>query len=171
MYANRLIRFIRKRRQTFLVWAMLPLSILNVQTIVGCGCTGHFEAVCHCGSCDVESSGPASGARLNCGSNDLPARSCCCKVLKPDTQEQSTSALSHNSNGLRTHHCQKIWVQVGESMGPRSFELQHDLSMWFSPNAPSFLLGSSLMRSEPLFAFDTGPPKTDVVIALCRLVI
>ena len=48
MIRLRLSRFVHRNSRFAVACAMLPLVFLNGQTFIGCGCNGHFEAVCHC---------------------------------------------------------------------------------------------------------------------------
>src|SRR6478736_8758088 len=69
--------------RTFIVWAMMPLAVANGEAIVGCGCTGHFETVCHCGMCTSATTGDAKLA--TCKSHPQ-VRSCCCHHASAEAQ-------------------------------------------------------------------------------------
>src|SRR6186997_2207582 len=48
MTGYRLTRRAKRRWRTAFVWATLPVVLLNGRTLVGCGCTGHFDSACRC---------------------------------------------------------------------------------------------------------------------------
>ena len=87
----------QSRWQAIAVWAMLPLAVFNGRTIVGCGCTGHFEAACQCGSMDT------AGMCSNCRANGLGSCPFCHK-------RDSSTAQHHRQSGdgycgVHGHRC------------------------------------------------------------------
>src|SRR5215211_4290879 len=70
------------RCRTLVVWALMPLSAVNGQTIIGCGCTGHFEATCHCASCDSSGAAVQPAQHQTCDSTQGHVgrfHACCCQ--------------------------------------------------------------------------------------------
>ena len=73
MVGIRFNRNAKNRWRSIAVWAMLPLAVLNGRTVIGCGCSGHFEAECHCNCGDAggccssqESSCPCRAKHSKC---------------------------------------------------------------------------------------------------------
>src|SRR4051794_217332 len=98
MIFNRLTRFLRKHRQAFLVWAMMPLAAMDAQTIMGCGCTGHFEPFCQCNSCE-SSAGKATVVSSTGTTADLQQSqfdNCCSKASNAHRPRVALSAYGAN---------------------------------------------------------------------------
>ena len=164
------------RVRTLLVWAMVPLSVVNGQTIVGCGCTGHFEAICHCGSCDSLDSAVQPATNQTCGStlsHGAHSHSCCCHGEPTSSCRTGRSSLvSSEGNGFRGHHCTKIVLDPGEtvvSVSPHVGD-QLNYSTFLLPSL-DLLVNYDIVAREHVFSFDSGPPPSDVVVTLHRLII
>ena len=165
------------RVRTVLVWAMVPLSIVNGQTIVGCGCTGHFEAICHCAACDSLDSAVRPAKPQTCDSaqsRDIRSRSCCCHGEPTTSQSSEHSSLSSSGSnrGFRDHHCTKIVLESGESVISVAPYFGDQLN--FATVLPPSLdlpFNYDIAAREHVFSFDSGPPPCDVVVTLRRLII
>src|SRR4051794_3855529 len=129
MIFGRITRFLRRHRQAFLVWAVMPLALVDTQALVGCGCSGHFESTCQCGSCDSSTVGPAAltAGSPRCGPNASHCRHCCAgaKSTSP-RQQRGATLLSHNGNDLGTHRCQQLTVRIGGSIVAVTAQASHD---------------------------------------------
>jgi hypothetical protein len=171
-----LSKFALSRVRTLLVWAMVPLSIVNGQTIVGCGCTGHFEAICHCATCDSLDSAVQPAKRQTCDSaqsRGIRSRSCCCQGEPTTSRPSEHSSLSSSeSRGFRDHHCTKIVLESGESIIPVAphFGDQRDFATVL-PTSLDLPFNYDIAAREHVFSFDSGPPPCDVVVTLHRLII
>jgi hypothetical protein len=171
MLGVRPTRFLRHHYRAALVWAAIPLAVFNGRTVVGCGCFGHFESVCHCGCC----SGTKAGANKCCTGHGFnqSGRSCCNK---------SASTIHCNTAAGNSR------LACGQSLqGPRctSIVLHEVTPVTVAPNANAgdlhesiFALadvGLPLVFSQSqvgqVVDFHTGPPPNDLVITLHRLVI
>lgn len=165
------------RVRTALVWAMMPLSIVNGQTIVGCGCTGHFEAVCHCAACDLLDSAVQPAKRQTCDSaqsRGMRSSPCCChgELTSSRPREHSSLCSSESSRGFRDHHCTKIVLESSESVisAVPHFGDQLDFAAVLPP-ALDLPFNYDIAAREHVFSFDSGPPPCDVVVTLRRLII
>src|SRR3954471_14034138 len=109
MIFNRITRFLGKHRQALLVWAMVPLAVVDAQTIVGCGCAGHFESICQCNSCDSGRVKPAADRATfaNRSSHELHSRSCCsdAKTAANHLQQRRGPLPTTSANCLLPHPC------------------------------------------------------------------
>lgn len=175
MSGVRLMRFFRSHSQTFLVWAMMPLAIFNSRTIIGCGCTGHFEAVCHCRCCEVQvnESENASSSRCACCSGHTSHSCSCCHDSAADSAAATDSTTpADGGEGLNSHHCVKMAVHIvvpGISVVSHSTDGIFDAAMALMPMELPLLASSE--HSHRIVQLDTGPPPVDCVIAFRRLVI
>ena len=160
MFSIGLNRKAKSRWRALIICAMLPLTVLNGRTVMGCGCTGHFEAVCHCN---------CSGANCCGGKHGTPCP--CCKSHSKngasDSQETSDKGASvhgHRCKGIAQHEVIPATVvptHVVDDIGVAAFSL--DLI-----DVPTTLDICSLERQL------TGhilPPPLDRVVTLHRLVI
>jgi hypothetical protein len=135
--------------------AMLPLALLNGRTLVGCGCTGHFEAVCHCGC--------AMGCGGCCGQGGT--RACCAK--RTATETASDAATQH----ARGHHCTQIveYVVVPATVAPTVAADDSQASATVLAVLDLPILAPSTHAGQ-FVDLATRPPN-DLVVVLHRLVI
>ena len=65
------LRQIRKksRWRSLLVCALLPILVLNGRTLIGCGCDGHFESICHQKCSVARCCGKHEGVSCACSGN------------------------------------------------------------------------------------------------------
>src|SRR4029078_271596 len=91
-------RLICKHSRAFVVWAMIPLTVFNGHTVIGCGCTGHFMAEGHCHHPPLEQStaNPKTPRCPLCSSHAASTCSCC---------DSNRNDPATNSRGLRGHRC------------------------------------------------------------------
>jgi hypothetical protein len=160
MFQYRLRRFVRKHATVAVAWAMLPLVLLNGRTITGCGCNGHFEAVCrcHCGS----------GCGGCCG--QAGQRSCCAGKVAAN-QAARPAAPQGSSESARNHRCVQAaeYVVVLATTSPTQADDEFNASILalLSFDLP---LVSASTDGEQYLQLDTRPPN-DLVVTLHRLVI
>ena len=162
MNGTRLIRFVRRHRHLAVVCLMLPMILLNGHTLTGCGCTGHFEAVCrcHCGTTCCMCCGQG-GACTCCSGKSL---ACC------DSADHKTLPIT--GTGLQGHHCIQsvVYLVVPATVTPAP--LDHDSPGMALALAPLELpIASDWGNSFHVVQWDTGPPPNDLVVTLHRLII
>jgi hypothetical protein len=174
MIFNRLTRFLRKHRQAFLVCAMMPLAAMDAQTIMGCGCTGHFESFCQCNSCESSAVSPTavSSAAAMADPHQSLLHACCSKAL-PNARHVSRVALSaHGANGVRAHQCKQLRMRIGDSVIAAAAQASHDNQIAAVTLLPTGLsIDDAAAATRHFFSFDSGPPPCDVVVTLHRLII
>lgn len=159
MIRFRLSRFVRNHSRFTVACAMLPLVLLNGRTFTGCGCNGHFEAICHC-HC-------GNGCGGCCGQGGV--RSCC--AAKTADDRTSNPATKGNSERAQGHHCRQTaeYVVVLATVAPT---LADDASQTSADALVAIDLppASAATSSVHNRQSDTGPPN-DLVVTLHRLVI
>jgi len=173
MLAGRINRVVRRHFRAALVWAAIPLAAFNGRTVVGCGCFGHFEAVCHCGCCG----GTEGHSACSCCSAYHPDHSNCSCCLLGSQPTARCSVASHepmakNGSTLERHHCTSIAMRtVVPATVTHSIDLT-DLHSWTLAIADHGLPPSNGNSHLGSFSeIDTGPPPGDLVVILHRLVI
>jgi len=181
MFASGLARFVRRHSRSALVWAAIPLVVFNGRTLVGCGCTGHFESVCHCNCCSNEDNAGnrrhAQSARPCCAGHAFKADQCSCCNHREATHrctmaEQERDSSSTNGAALKGPCCISIVLHdvipatVASSMD--ASELQPSIFVLADFNLPT---SDSQSHVVQVVDFDTGPPPNDLVVTLHRLVI
>lgn len=170
MTSSRLIRFGRNRCRTLIVWAMMPVALLNGRTVLGCGCTGQFMAECPCSCCshigaDIRR-GP-SGCSC-CSHNASGLSESCCKHIA----QGSANSKSTIETGLRSRPCTTAALDMAEPAtiprltgddGIQSAAL--DLSAFEIAIVPH---EATWGRTTQL---KTAPPPDNLLITLHRLII
>lgn len=171
-----LSHLLHARIRTMLVCAMMPLSVVNGQTIVGCGCTGHFEAVCHCATCDSLDSAvqPAKyQTRDSTQGHGIHSHSCCCHGNPMGSrQKERTTLASSEGRGFQGHHCTKIFLDSDEiviSVSPQVGDQLGFSAIW--PRSLDLPVNYDIAARKYVLSFDSGPPACDVVVTLHRLII
>jgi hypothetical protein len=139
---------------------MLPLVLLNGRTFTGCGCTGHFEAACHCGCAHAGSD--------CCATNG--ARSCC-------TSKSANSRLATAANSAipaeraQGHHCKQAaqYEVVPAVTAPTAAndDFQPATLANFAIDVPT---ATHIVHQEQTALWNTGPPS-GIVISFHRLII
>jgi hypothetical protein len=162
MVATRLTRFIRRHCHVVIAWAMLPMVLLNGHTVTGCGCTGHFEAVCHC-HCGI------SGCSC-CGQSGTC--SCCKNKLLACSNSSNHETLPSKGESVQGHRCTSIVMYVVVPATVATASVDHDchamtlilapIDLPYSPNSTS---------AQQIAQWDTGIPPNDLVVVFHRLVI
>lgn len=161
MVWRQLARCVGNHSRTALVWAMVPLAVFNGRAFTGCGCTGHFETVCHCqcgsGPCCVQESMQTQTCRANESSDHR-------------TSGQSTPPSSQA--GAHGHHCTRIvaYVVVPATVAPSSADHDSHASA-LALAALDQPLPSVSIHAGQVVQLDTRPPPNDLVITLDRLII
>ena len=162
------------RCRTLFVWALMPLSAVNGQTIVGCGCTGHFEATCHCASCDSSGAAVQPARHQLCGfrpSEVTRSHSSCCQSEPKNARQTECRSLGPDpAKGSEGHHCTKIVLHSDESIiaGSSHIDNQRGFSTALAPSL-DLPITYRVASNEHVFSFDSGPPPCDVVVTLHRL--
>lgn len=178
MFGRRQARHISRCFRAGLVWAAIPLVVFNGRTVVGCGCTGHFESVCHCRCCsETEDGGKQHGqpACACCAGHGFARSSCpCCVPNKLAQRHNAAECDSRSTDGqaLDAHHCKSIAVHevIPVTVAP-AVDASNLYETVFAPAAFSLPLSSGPSHVGQLVDFDTGPPPNDLVVTLHRLVI
>jgi hypothetical protein len=162
MFGTRLIRFVRRHRHLAVVCLMLPMILLNGHVITGCGCTGHFEAVCHCHCGTTCCMCCGKGGTCTCCSGKSLA---CCR---PADHEN----VPIKGTALQGHHCiQSVtYVVVPATIAPASVgHHSPDFGLVLAPLA--LPLAAEWANSRQVVQWDTGPPPNDLVVTFHRLII
>ncbi len=170
MAGTRSSRWAFARCRTFFVWAMMPLAVANGEAVVGCGCTGQFESVCHCGMCTSATAGDLKHAACE---PHPQVRSCCCHRASAEAQLLCQNGTRPNEPvQFQTHQCTTIVLQAGERVitdAPHvGDQLHFSMTLLATIDVP---IASKVPAGAHVFAFDSGPPVLDFVITLRRLVI
>ena len=158
MANSRITNRILAHCRTIFALAVVPLATLPGETIVGCGCGGHFDAVCHCECCHDECR-PNHAARTG---------SCCCHhsaISARKTNRQIARTDDHSQ--YKTHQCVKVVLHTGDSLTATAPHLG-DVHQLATILPASFGAAAEIQASlgESGFAFNSGPPDCDVVITL-----
>jgi hypothetical protein len=172
MLTGRLIRFVRRQSRAAAVWAAIPLVFFNGRTFVGCGCLGHFEAVCHCGCCDGQLGKSACSC---CTGHGFNHRSCsCCNQSKSMNRCNTVNDGSHPASRetLQEHHCKSFVLHV---VTPVTLTANFDASDLHESLFALAVLGRPSVFTQvqvgQVVDFETGPPPNDLVVTLHRLII
>lgn len=170
MSGPRLSRFCRHHGRALVVWAMMPLAALNGRTIVGCGCTGHFEEVCHCNSPGGAKSCCQSTAGC-CGGHGTKSCSCCSTHESGSSSDTKKDRASDAIRHIGSRHCVSLAVHVvlPATEGPLSSEDGHFASLALSSVNLAFLPTSAPL--EPVVQLDIKCPPNDLVVTLHRFII
>jgi hypothetical protein len=158
MSTIRLMRTIRDRSRTAVVLAMVPLVVFNGRTMVGCGCSGHFEAVCQCHGGNITGS--------CCSAGSVPSR--CANKVSRDRCQDSPRAPER----VQGHHCTRvaIYVVVQATSTPDALSAKvHDTPFVMAPIDLPIMAGWSITGHDLCPSF--GPPPDDLIVTLHRLVI
>jgi hypothetical protein len=152
------------------VWALMPLALLNGRTVLGCGCSGRFEAECHCGCSSSQNGldrlGEVSGRC--CGQNISKLSKSCCKHVSSG----SSDSRSNIERGLRSRACTTMAMHVADpATMPR---LIFDDGI----RAASLHLAAFEIASFPHEAIwgkttqlESDPPPDNLLVTLRRLLI
>jgi hypothetical protein len=172
MLASRITRTVRRHYRAALVWAAIPLAVFNGRTVVGCGCFGYFESVCHCGCCG----GQHGKAICSCCTSHGFSHSRCsgCNQSESTSRCDTTDGNTHSAGckALAGHRCTSFVKHEVTPVTVAPHVIAGDL------HDAIFALvdvGQTLVLSQTQIVqvvdFDTGPPPNDLVVTLHRLVI
>jgi len=145
---------------------MLPLAVLNSRTVLGCGCSGHFESACHCTCSDSQNLGRTC---VRCGEGSSSACPCCTKVEKTAAVE---CGHSEEGTSLAGSPCKVIAVHKVISATVVSVVHADELttSALDSDTIDLPIICGQPSTSDARLTFTGHPPK-DLVVTLHRLVI
>ena len=150
----------RSRWRAIVVCAMLPLTVLNGKTVVGCGCSGHFEAVCHCN---------CSGS--SCCSAKRGATCPCCKKHEKTGKDQ-TKDIPGSGACVHGHHCKGI---AQHEVTPATVTSSHGADeiglAAFALDLIDVPTSAELSSLEQQISGHTSPRPLDRVVTLHRLII
>ena len=179
MFRVPLNRAYRKRLATFAIWAMVPVALWNGRAVGGCICAdGHYEPFCQAALC--------SGSNHRTDDRSSEASCCGCSCC----EKTSTSRANADCCRTNTGCCRGSGGgPVGQSLGSNGCctpvaPTQATPAVVTGPlqgghhespvllvavlDLPSLISGAhAAVRVES----DAGPPPTDLVVTLRRLVI
>jgi hypothetical protein len=178
MFGIRPTRFVRRYCRTAVVWAAIPLAVFNGRTVVGCGCFGHFEAVCHCSCCPETQNSSSHQGESVCaccaGHGCRHSGHACCGHHGVTHASSAANAESHSVLGpsFGDHHCR---TAVRHEVTPVTVASIADIGDLIASFVVSTVFNPSLETSQSnivrVVDFDTGCPPDDLVVTLHRLVI
>ena len=153
-------RWVHSHSHVAVVWAMARIVLLNGRTLTGCGCTGHFEAVCHCGC--------AHACGSCCGQNGV--RSCCAGNAADDLLANAATSADRSEHAQR-HHCIQIaeYVVVPATISP-TVDVDNSQVATLTLVAIDLAVVNQPIHPGQTSLWDTGPPN-DIVVSFHRLVI
>lgn len=166
MFSIRITRGWRRRCHQALVWAMVPLAVLNGRTVLSCGCSGRVLAECHCGQAVRGAGSPRGGSAKcpRCAVANLAQTSPCCSMQRSATTHDSAPSFGG-------HHCRSVadfQVIPATTVLPTHDEDVASLDLLAaSPTA----LGETLSTWRELPTTISPHPPDDLVVVLHRLVI
>jgi len=168
MSGRLLNRFLRLHCRTLAVCAMIPLTVFNGQTLVGCGCSGQFEAVCHC-----HMGGTAKGCCGSCcgghGSTSCP----CCSQNKTfkdshSGKEKASDTVAH----FGTHPCRSIAVHdVIPATVVHVYSADDCEFATLTLDTHDLSFNSPLAGKDQFVELDLKVPPNDLVVTLHRFII
>jgi hypothetical protein len=172
MTLSRLIRCGRSHCRTLVVWAMMPLVTLNGRTVIGCGCTGRFEAECRCSCSDIQKGGNhttgEAGCRCCAHNRSRPSESCCKHIERDSGESKSTIG-----KGLQSRTCTTMAMHVADPATISSLNL-HDGIRSAALHLTAFEI-PFVLPHETIWGrstrIETGPPPDNLLVTLGRLLI
>lgn len=167
MFNSRNTRRLRRRCHLALVWAMVPLAVLNGRTVVGCGCSGRVLAECHCGQAmpgtDARSRHEAAKCPKCVAAKRVPTSPCC--------SAQRTAATHDSAPSFGGHHCRSVAdYQVVPATSVLPAVDEHVASLDIAAASPAIVDEVRSTWRELPFSIAPHPPN-DLVVVLHRLVI
>lgn len=163
----------RRRCRTLIVWAMVPLAAFNSRAVVGCGCSGRFEATCACECCKSQQQLEQNHRQRGgpCCST-VADGSCphCCKA--PGLDSRHKHARADETRGIRPHQCTPIAMRIADPMTSSSITAPECNVAAIAALTEDTLLVCAAERIRPILSWDIGPsPPPNLVGVLQRLVI
>jgi hypothetical protein len=171
MATSNLSHWRRHHCRALIVWAMVPLALFNGPTIVGCGCSGHFESACACVCSESQRMAPGEQHAPH-SSQALTEESCpyCCDESAAHISKKS--AEPDATRGLRPHQCTPIAMRVAEPVTPSPPAAPELNLAAMAPHINGAMLVSTSQQIRPISSWDIGPsPPPNLVVLLQRLVI
>ena len=170
MFGFSITRAARRRCHQAIVWAMVPLAVLNGRTLVACGCTGQFSSVCHCqATAKNESVGASEHALCPKCAKGKPANSTiasanCCSSHDRESQDDGNRTV-------RGHHCRSLaYFEV--TPGTTASSIAADDLAATAVFADSLVLPLTFdWQRHTLALRPEAHPPDDLVVVLHRLVI
>jgi hypothetical protein len=162
MVGIRLNRNAKNSLRSIAIWAMLPLAVLNGRTVIGCGCSGHFEAQCRCNRGDA--GGCCSSQESSC---PCRAKHSKCYTAAVDKAEAKTATRLHGCNckGSATH------VVIPATIAP-IHDTADDVKLSASILAKIDSRSQANEQTVSIsFLEHSTPAPRDLVVSLRRLVI
>ena len=161
MVGLRFNRSVVNRWRSIAVWVMVPLAALNGRTVIGCGCSGHFEAECRC-NC-----GDAGGC---CSSQES---SCPCRAKQSKCHAAVNKAEAGTTTYLHGCNCKGSAAHV---VIPATIAPIHDTAddVKVSASISDTIDLSSQINEQTVgvtFLEHSTPAPRDLVVSLRRLVI
>jgi hypothetical protein len=169
MAGIRLNRVARNRWRTIATWAMLPLALFNSRIVLGCGCSGRFQSVCHC-ECRDSHDVSHGDKCVKCGGGNHSTCTSCGKI------EKSLPVANGNpSDSSTTLYGSRCKVAVVHEIIPATLVTVYtwdELSLSASDfDTIDFPVTTSQPRICDISIACNGPPPSDLVVTLRRLVI
>lgn len=144
-----------KLLRTFLVLAMIPLTVFNGRAAAGCICSdGHFELFCRGGSgCSVLSKNQSSGCGKCCGQSKPKIKKSCCA-----SQSVPGPCAEHSESDKPGSCCHPLMhsPMVAENNVAPQFEIG---LLAFDHTAAVSLLPAVVEQFVSVPAVDSGPPR------------
>jgi hypothetical protein len=177
MFRNAAIRRLGLRFRPLVVWAMLPLVVLDGRTVSGCICLdGHFDLACNTDVCSGKAAAnaaslPSCGCSCCFGAEE--GADCCRKRPCCSTDSRETSQLPGDASWSDKSCCQPVsQTHVTPSVIVRSeVEVARPLELMTVDSAASV----QSLFAEVAHHFDITRADTctapDLVITLRKLVI
>lgn len=165
----RLNRMACNHWRTFATWAMIPLAVFNSRTVLGCGCSGHFESSCQC-NCFNSRGGSHIDQCVRCAHGDSLTCPCCSKVEKSAPVEN----IRASDCGTAVHgpHCRVMAVHevipATVVIANAAVDLNPSALVLDSIDLPVMITQSGGGHVRFL---NLGPPPSDLVVTLRRFVI
>jgi hypothetical protein len=170
MSAKILTRAIRRRMNTAVVWAMVPLAAISGQSVAGCmSADGQLDPNCRCWINELH-----TGAGCHCHCSCCGTPNCCCK----NKSHTSNSLASHPSRpggeGITSNgHCHPFAIFLGVKAVRGSQQSSLDRASLNALNPLVADVGARLDSTcgRPIPELATGPPPDNLVVELHRWII
>jgi hypothetical protein len=168
MIGKTLIRLIRRRSSALMIWAMMPLAIINGQSVSGCmSPTGHFEPSCHCEAMQPAAQNASTTCPCHCpccqGKN-----CCCCKGKDGCCKSLARNESRPNSDGIQSSgHCTPFSMYVTMT-AVRPSAQSSDLLQAAAVLPVAWKIDLSPVPTVAAYVaeLNTGPPPNNLVVTL-----
>jgi hypothetical protein len=172
-----LSRAVRRRFHAAMIWAMVPVAMMNVRSVSGClSPTGHFEPGCHCAAMQEPGTNASQGtSTTNCCCHCaccLGKTCCCCKGKSCCSMSVAKNARQPAGNGVENGtHCRPFSMYVVAPAVKASLSAGMDHSVAIVPisfDPLTIVVTTAVAHPAEL---NTGPPPDNLVVALHRFLI